>query len=180
MTCVNQVFRGTFSLPANMKFHEIIQPVSHPGIINHYHSSRPHMHSLKWKGKWTLLLFSSGKFRIMGPIMNVDAVIDFILGLLPRRTSLSESPVLRTETFTFSIGRSINLYLFKKSNQADRLIQYEPELFSALRLLYWSPINVNVFHTGKIVVMGAKSRELLPTIYDYVNTLFSCTSQFTF
>ena len=34
---------------------------------------------------------------------------------------------------------------------------YEPELFPALRLTEFNPLCVNVFHMGKIVILGIKT-----------------------
>jgi len=170
-TCTNQVYRGMFNLPDNIDFNRLIttSPANHSADMTFkLYTTKPRMHLIKsCSGKWTVLLFSTGRFRVMGPNTgdSLDSIILQILLLLPTGSLLCEYPSLQTETFTFTLGRLINLYLVNQKKQPCPWIIYEAELFPAMKVLYWSPINVNVFHTGKVVVMGATSRNLVNDIY---------------
>ena len=94
-----------------------------------------------------MLIFPSGKFRLMGlkkPITSYEN-----LPLLPA------SVTLQSATITDYYGESINLSMLANELTSARCI-YEPELFRAARLLDFNPLYVNVFSTGKIVILGVK------------------------
>ena len=86
---------------------------------------------------------------------------------------------LQSETFSATLPYKINLQLYKESTP-DRHIEYEAELFPAMRFNYWDPTLVNVFHTGKVIIMGRRARAELPGIIAYLNSIFNESSPFTF
>ena len=94
-----------------------------------------------------MLVFSSGKFRLMGlkqPITSYEN-----LPLMPA------SLTLQSATIVGNYGESIRLCELATELTSSRCI-YEPELFPAARLLDFNPLCVNVFSTGKIVILGVK------------------------
>jgi len=108
--------------------------------------------------EYTIVIFKSGKCRIMGcksepqnltfPIHNIE---------------------LQSITVTLDMCQSINLFKLSKILKNDCI--YEPELFTALRVTRYNPLCVNVFATGKVVILGIKSIDyqyLLDTIIDYL------------
>lgn len=58
---------------------------------------------------------------------------------------------------TFSVNQCVNLFKFANYLQNTN-IQYlfEPELFPALRITKFNPLCVNVFSSGKCVILGLK------------------------
>lgn len=48
---------------------------------------------------------------------------------------------------------------------------YEPELFPALRMTEFNPMCVNVFSSGKIVIMGLKTISYCDFVNDVINSL---------
>ena len=107
-----------------------------------------------------LIIFPNRKCRLMGckkPINTMDN--------LPYKITIKS---IQSITVTFKVDKSINLYrLSSKVN-----CRYEPELFPALRLLDYNPLCVNVFTSGKVVVLGIKQlnyNKLIHSIIDYLD-----------
>jgi TATA-box binding protein (TBP) (component of TFIID and TFIIIB) len=76
-----------------------------------------------------------------------------------------------SETVTFKLDSMfcpINLYSFWHEYQDEKCVQYHYELFPALSILYWHPIHVNVFASGKVVVLGKNAHALVPQIESYL------------
>ena len=97
-----------------------------------------------------MLVFPSGKFRLMGvknPLPSYDN-----LPLLPGTMTLQSA------TITGHYGERIHLRALA-NDLTSRRCTYEPELFPAARLLDFNPLCVNVFSTGKIVILGVKDIE---------------------
>ena len=94
-----------------------------------------------------MLVFPSGKFRLMGlkqPIASYEN-----LPLQPATMTLQSA------TIVGHYGESIHLRELA-TELTSRRCTYEPELFPAARLLDFNPLCVNVFSTGKIVILGVK------------------------
>ena len=71
-----------------------------------------------------------------------------------------------SRTLVINYGQPINLYKFKNE-------WFEPEIFPALTIKKFKPLNVNVFASGKIVVTGVKSVDcdrLVNDIITYIQT----------
>ena len=62
---------------------------------------------------------------------------------------------IQSLTVTYNVGFEINiLELARRMPPRERM--YEPELFPALRLTKFNPVCVNVFSSGKIVILGLR------------------------
>lgn len=114
----------------------------------------------------TLLLFSSGQFRIMGRVSDPNSIlacIDFIYSDI-------HTPIqLVSQTLAFIISySSINLHSTKRILSHDPNILFEPELFCALCLNHWKPVHVNVFSTGKVVILGKYSMKYADEISKWI------------
>lgn len=173
--CVNQVYRGQIQIPSEILFDKLILTKCLKNSTVSYYGRKPRMYSIQSKGKWTFLLFSTGKYRIMGSNINLEDIVTSISLCLPNVKSLH--PILQTETFVCNLGKSVNLYnFFNSSTTTDSDINlhmaYEPELFPALQILDWNPININLFHTGKVVIMGRNSRQCLDSICAELQVIF--------
>jgi len=110
-----------------------------------------------------MMVFPSGKFRLMGvkqPLTSYDG-----LPLMPATMTLQSA------TIVGNYGESINLRALA-ADLTSRWCIYEPELFPAARLLEFNPLCVNVFSTGKIVILGVKEldkvEELLAQVFTVI------------
>ena len=95
-------------------------------------------------GKYTIIFFRSGNCRIMGckkPIEKNELQHDI------------QNIRMQSMSVVINLGIRINLYRLSKLTKC----WFEPELFPALRLNKYDPICVNVFSTGKIVILGIKN-----------------------
>lgn len=109
--------------------------------------------------KCKLLVFPSGKCRLMGlrkPPTNLPFEI----------LNLS----IQSITVVYDIGQDINL-LTLASQLPKGQCMYEPELFPALRMTKYKPICVNVFSSGKIIIMGLKELAYQKFLSDVVHEL---------
>ena len=94
-----------------------------------------------------LLVFTSGKCRLMGCKTPICSTVDLPI------------PVILTNilsiTLVMKLDESINL--INLANKLGKKCIYEPELFPAIRLTAFNPLCVNVFASGKIVILGVKT-----------------------
>ena len=122
------------------------------GCVDHlpFRCRSPQMY-IKRCQDFTLLVFKSGKCRLMGcknhissRIINVDDLNITILRL-------------QSATASFNVGFRLNLSKlgdFCHDNSISFL--FEPELFPALRVSTFNPICINVFASGKCTILGLK------------------------
>ena len=171
MSCVNQIYRGSFSCD-KLDLVKVFDQVKPFFSLVKLYASHPHMLKIIDRNSNTLLLFNSGKYRIMGGnIKDFDIlrVIQSILNVSGDRRHHHHPPILQSETFVFNIGREINPSLVAAKHSTDRFVRYEGEIFCSLELLHWLPIHVNVFHSGKCVVLGREARNKLKTICEWID-----------
>lgn len=162
--CVNRIFRGQISF-GGKEFKRILDNVKHPQLTVQYHNYKPHMHTIRLPKQWTVLLFPSGRFRIMGKnIYRPHHIVNYLTNCISH-SQITRDLDLQSETFVLTFHRKINLY---KYSFASRYSDYEPEIFPSLRLKLWSPIMVNLFASGKAVVMGREARLYLEQIYTHI------------
>ena len=113
--------------------------------------------------KGTVILFSSGSFRVMGCADAIKAA--FLLYSCLEKIDDDDIPELYCQSYTSrtKLSRKINL---SKLCECDDTF-YEPELFAAVRMIKYNPVSVNVFSTGAIVACGLKEPEdFYPIIND--------------
>ena len=97
-----------------------------------------------------MVVFPSGKFRLMGVKKPLSGRDYTRLPLFPK------SIELQSVTITDTFGDYIN-QITMANRLTSRRCMFEPELFPAARLLEFNPLCVNVFATGKIVILGLKN-----------------------
>ena len=128
MTLVNIIYKG-----------QVLEDVSHLPFRQH----SPRMYVVKCND-FKIIIFPNRKCRLMGCKKPITT-----LNNLPYKIAIKNIQLI---TVTFDMGMSINLYhLASKVN-----CRYDPELFPALRLLDYNPLCVNVFASGKVVILGIK------------------------
>ena len=55
----------------------------------------------------------------------------------------------------------------------EKNAMYEPELFSALRYKRYNPLCVNIFGSGKVVILGLRTLEFTSVLNDIINDIKS-------
>lgn len=114
-----------------------------------------------------LLVFSSGKCRLMGVRYPLES--DHVLPMMINDLQIQSITVVG------DLGHDINLLTLAHRIPCNQRM-FEPELFPALRLTKYKPLCVNVFASGKVVVLGLRElayQEFLSQILDelrkYIN-----------
>lgn len=135
MKIVNINYRGKVTCPlSQLKFKKSMKS--------------PQMLKFNVGDKMKLLVFRSGKCRLMGCKEAITRPIK------------CEVPYMLTSlmsiTITFDVGQKVNLYKLAR-HLGSKKCMFEPELFPAARLLMYNPTCVNVFYSGKVVVLGLKT-----------------------
>ena len=110
-----------------------------------------------------LLVFPSGKCRLMGCKSPVQCVSHYPIPIVITH--------ILSVTVVMNMQRRIDLQqLF--SRLGNRKCMYEPELFPALRLTMFNPPCVNVFASGKIVILGLKKLKFMKTCRSIYQVIF--------
>ena len=115
--------------------------------------------------KYTLVFFQSGSCRIMGckkPIRPKDLKYNI------------QNIQLQSLTVVHNLKTMINLYELSKVIKCV----YEPEIFPGLRISKYDPMCVNLFSSGKTVLVGIKTfyyqsilNEILKELINLINNL---------
>lgn len=114
----------------------------------------------------TMIIFKSGKFRLMGV---TTCVLDFI-DQLPFKIANFE---MQSASVAINFGCVINLRDLHKRLTSLKCL-YEPELFPAARLLKYNPMCVNVFQSGKVTIVGVRDINFVQDlIFDIQTYIFS-------
>ena len=137
-------------------FENMIRNINYKGHVSHddlvkfsfTKDKPPYQIVLSIDNVGKLLLFPSGKCRLMGLKRPFSVNMR-----LPLRIHDIE---IQSITLTYNFGSRINLLKVSQIMPCTDHM-YEPELFPALRLTKYNPICVNVFATGKVVILGVKS-----------------------
>lgn len=132
-----------------------------------FHKHRPCMVVLKEDGA-TIMIFASGKFRIMGMIDEVDSAFK-VCSVFSKLGYGFPSIKIQTMTVTFRI-KSVNLFDLAKLIES----QLELEIFPALMIKKYKPISVNVFASGAVVICGVRDLDIVNVI---MNDLQYCINK---
>jgi TATA-box binding protein (TBP) (component of TFIID and TFIIIB) len=116
-----------------------------------------------------MLIFSSGKFRIMGgKIDEIEANVNIfnIANLCSRNIP---QVILQTMTSTFTFPHQVNLALF-----ADNIKSYSSlKQFPAVHVQKFKPMCVNVFASGKAIITGLQEEAAARDIETELLALYS-------
>lgn len=120
----------------------------------------------------TLLIFNSGQYRCMGKVSltNVNHMLNSIQCII---SDSIMQPHLVSETVVFNMHSSIcplNLYLLAEKYKNNANVRFECELFPALTLHFWKPLHVNVFSSGKVIVLGFNASSIIYNVDNWINT----------
>jgi len=122
---------------------------------------------------YTILIFNSGQCRLMGRISLEPAQL-VIQSLSFIYTRIIQPLIQVSQTIVCTVDSlhvPINLYKFAHtySPTNNGLVQFEAELFPALSLHMWPPLHVNVFSTGKVIILGCNACTYASTIMNWLN-----------
>jgi TATA-box binding protein (TBP) (component of TFIID and TFIIIB) len=80
---------------------------------------------------------------------------------------------IRIQSITVTMNLEIPIHLLQLSIKLRGQCIFEPELFSALRLVKFNPLCVNIFSSGKVVILGLKSLDYQCIIKDVYENIIS-------
>jgi len=170
MQLVNTVLRGQLD-PQLFPFSPTEHILRWGDIVFTKRMKIPTMYTGKIPGVGTVLLFSSHKWRAMGKNMSECWVRENlpILGLVH----------VQTRTWTFQLGYTLHLAKIHHSISGkvhchESCIQesvYEPELFGSRLIRIKQGGAINVFASGKLILLGAGTRSENEWM-DIIRTLF--------
>ena len=125
---------------------------------------------MKFRDKSTMLIFKTGKFRIMGGVDDLDAHFN-IFSVTSLHHHNYPNIVLQTLTAAYSYTFNINL---DKLSREVQCCYYNPESFPAVQIRQFKPIHVNVFASGKVTITGLKDIERAREIEDLLDRYMCC------
>ena len=148
---VNCVFHGSLDKPIDLTAIQSELPLKGQ-LKSKYNRCRPHMLSIRFENKTSLILFPTGRFRIMGgQFQTVETALRWFNQLGKWTLTVNPGLCLQTCTTNFKVdAECVNLVLQRYPDA----IFYEPELFTAIKIKRWSDVHVNLFFTGNVVVLG--------------------------
>ena len=116
-----------------------------------FRTTPPYMYVHKSQ-KYTMIIFKCGKCRLMGCKQPIRTKIVDDAG--PIKISISR---IQSVSVTFDVGAALSLsQLGNFCHRESIRYLFEPELFPALRLTKFNPLCVNVFASGKCIILGLK------------------------
>ena len=164
---VNRIYTGHSSELKHVKLECIYSRLKTAGYNPCLYTARPFMIRLRCE-KNTILIFSKGKIRLMGVGFDSVEHAEVICTNLLMVNSVQLQLVSSTVRVRLPITNHINLITFARRYSGLISLIYEPEIFPAVQLTEWNGVNVNLFHTGSLIIMG-RNAEILS---DYIESWF--------
>jgi len=124
-----------------------------------FRSIKPKQYVEKCKD-FTMIIFKNRKCRIMG------CKKPLLISSIPYKIT---NLVMQSITLTENLGHVVNLSKIASKLKCNAL--YEPELFPALRVTLFNPMCVNLFASGKLVIMGIKSLDFTKIVDEIIKTI---------
>ena len=121
--------------------------------------------------KGTIIFFSSGKFRVMGCIDDMEAT--FLAYKYTAEIDNNDFPQVIAQSYTSRLHVGFKVILASLSKYTQKVL-YEPELFPAARMCKYKPLSVNIFYTGAIVICGLREPD---DIYKILDELIALCAQ---
>ena len=123
--------------------------------------STPYQSVIRVPGKYTLIVFPSGRGRLMGIKSPLTSAIVTVGAVSVRVGSIQSATVV------VNMQRTYDLHDVAKKLQ----VMYEPELFPAARVLKFNPLCVNLFCSGKVVITGLKTFHYYKQVEQIIKSL---------
>ena len=176
------------------RFHKMLANINYRGIVSHglehlkFRKSSPQMAIIKCDltddvGRVTIVTFKSGKCRIMGcrkrlSVHCVEISINHDAAAANNRKALKiEILSIMSATATSFLQNMVTLkslgdFCFRNGIT----FIYEPEIFPALRLTSFNPLCVNVFGSGRCVILGIRNLYAVDNIIAAVQSIINRSS----
>jgi TATA-box binding protein (TBP) (component of TFIID and TFIIIB) len=128
-------------------------------IVEHlsFNKWKPQQYVYRHVDGYTIVIFRNGKCRIMGCKQEPTN--------LPYNIKIIR---IQSITLSTSLLRRVNLYHLSKM-MTSKEVMFEPELFPALRILKFKPLCINIFASGKMMILGVKSMDHDDLINNIIN-----------
>lgn len=164
MYTTNIIFK--YKLDRRVNLREVYDKFANSGKMKFYHW-KPRM--LRVKDGANAMIFQSGSVIVNGVtnVHDADKSMEFVK-LITDSQIIDFSFVSRT--VVGDLKHKVRLYDFAKFNK----VEYEPEIFPKARLVI-NKINVDVYHTGKIVMMGQASFKEMENVLIRLKTMMELT-----
>ena len=133
-----------------------------------HQKAQPEQYIVKFDNNSTMLIFKSGKFRVMGNGDPAAAIIN-ILNVVGQFTQVIPMVNMQTMTGVYGYGQKIQLH--KLAEVTEGLLDLEN--FPAVQIKKFKPVHVNVFSSGCVTMCGLKN-------IDYGNYIKSCLDSIMF
>ena len=171
LTIVNSVWRGSLDMHVDLHaFESRIEDAMLGEIKSVKHQQKqPEQLVIKFNDGSTMLMFKTGKFRIMGKVDELSAHCNVLLV-----TSLLHAyPEVQLQTMTVVYAYPYRILLDKLSLLIK--CHYDLENFPAVQITKYKPIHVNVFASGKVIICGIKDLHDAKNIETELDNIIMCT-----
>jgi len=161
---VNTVWKGDVFTPLAL---HTLNIACEDGVISVRHQkNQPEQYIIKFDNNSTMLIFKSGKFRVMGN-SDPDAAINNILNIVNQFTEVIPSVTLQTMTGVYRYNQKVHLHKLCLASNG----YLDLENFPAVQIKKFHPIHVNVFSSGCVTICGLKNRESANDIKKYIDSV---------
>lgn len=161
---VNTVWRGDVFVPISL---DKLNIPCECGILNVKHQlNQPEQYIIKFDNNSTMLIFKTGKFRLMGNGDPLGAILN-ILYVIANFTKITPLVTMQTMTAVYGYGQRINLR--KLSEATESLLDLEH--FPAVQIRTFKPVHVNVFSSGCVTICGLKNIDYGNYIKSYLDPI---------
>jgi TATA-box binding protein (TBP) (component of TFIID and TFIIIB) len=151
--------------------------LSHAKLLFKHSRLVPHPHQLviyDLHGK--LIVFSTGKFRLMG--CRFDDDVDAMIIAYKYFTQINKDivPTIQLQSMTMKCKFEKRIRLAELSSSKLIKSSYEPEIIPHLSIQEFKPVKINVFETGSVILCGLKSCQQAQELLDKIEPLLrSCS-----
>lgn len=163
---VNTVWKGDVFFPIVL---DALNITCDHGVTEVKHQkTQPEQYIVKFDNSSTMLIFKSGKFRVMGNGDPPTTIIN-ILSVLGQFTEAIPTVTMQTMTGVYGYERKI--HLGRLSEVTDSLLDLEN--FPAVQIKKFKPVHVNVFSSGCVILCGLKTIDSGNYIKSYLDSIIS-------
>lgn len=159
MKVVNRVYKGYLWEP--ISFENLEKLCVNSKVSFKIFRGRPRM--FKIRCDITILIFSNGRFRVMGLCTeeSVEKTLQTLLHLYWWDYVLE----FQTCTVTFQVDSIPPMFVEYAGND----VRYDGELFPSIHICKWTTVHANLFVSGKVVVLGRDAWLKAFEIRDWLN-----------
>ena len=133
-----------------------------------HQKTQPEQYIVKFDNRSTMLIFKSGKFRVMGNGDPAAAILN-ILSVAIQFTDVI--PLVTMKIMTGVYGYDRKIHLGKLADATESLLDLEN--FPAVQIKKFKPVHVNVFSTGCVTICGLKNIDYGNYIKSYLDSIMS-------